>query len=81
MADRSVSLKESAKLTMPALKPSVLMLAMLLPMTSMSCWKLSSPLTADESEFNIIYFLFSLRFELVLAVVVAPGLKPAARWR
>src|SRR6266545_821952 len=47
---RSVSLKESARSTCAPLNAVVLTLAMLLPMTSISCWKFCNPLMAELRE-------------------------------
>src|SRR5581483_4221073 len=58
---RSVSLKESANSVRAALYAVVLTLAMLLRMTSISCWKFSSPLTPVESEVSISLLGYVLR--------------------
>jgi len=57
---RNVSLNESANSTRPALNPVVLTLAMLLPMTSISCWKFCRPLIPEFRERSIVVFVSCL---------------------
>src|SRR5262245_306721 len=57
---RRVSLKESAKSTRADLKPVVLTLAMLLPMTSISSWKFWRPLMAEVSARSMLLWSWGL---------------------
>src|ERR1041385_9060811 len=57
---RKVSLNESAKSTRADLKPVVLTLAMLLPMTSISSWKFCKPLMAEVRERSILLWSWGL---------------------
>jgi hypothetical protein len=48
---------DSVKFATLALKPSVFALAMLLPMTSISVWSASMPLTPENNDWIILVFL------------------------